>query len=171
MSSESEIILANSQPSPTFGDQARQIADRLRKETNLQVKLTAQILGAAAQIAENHDRLIDEVVDMVEEDLDQREGQIQSAEITQEQLKRRFKTLKTAKAHFGIKAASWSVLIQKINESIQKHSLEGKQNVQESYNYPQDRLIILEQEVKILHIKVDKILELVTQSLTHHIPL
>lgn len=70
MSSESEIILANSQPSPTFGDQARQIADRLRKETNLQVKLTAQILGAAAQIAENHDRLIDEVVDMVEEDLD-----------------------------------------------------------------------------------------------------
>jgi hypothetical protein len=58
-----------SQEKTTVGEQIRQIADRLKQETSVQVHATAQILGAAAQISVNHDRLIDEVVEMVEEDL------------------------------------------------------------------------------------------------------
>ncbi|PLZ95451.1 hypothetical protein CI594_14765, partial [Fischerella thermalis CCMEE 5196] len=54
-----------------LGDQIRNIANRLKQETEVQIKATSRILGAAAQISENHERLINEVVDMVEEDLNQ----------------------------------------------------------------------------------------------------
>jgi len=54
----------------TLGEQVRKIADQLQQDTELQIKATSRILGAAAQISENHDQLIREVVDMVEEDLD-----------------------------------------------------------------------------------------------------
>jgi hypothetical protein len=55
----------------TAGDRIRVIADQLKQETSLQIKATSRILGAAAQISENHDRLIDEVVELMEEDLEQ----------------------------------------------------------------------------------------------------
>ena len=100
----------------TLGDRIRGIADQLKQETDLQIKATSRILGAAAQISQNHDRLIDEVVEIVEEDLEQ-QTQMQAVElITVEQLKRQFKTLSKAKAHFGVKANSWAALAEKLNE-------------------------------------------------------
>lgn len=41
----------------------------LKTETEVQKKATARILGAAAQMSQNQEKLIDEVVDMVEDDL------------------------------------------------------------------------------------------------------
>ncbi|MEB3273874.1 MAG: hypothetical protein VKJ85_08835 [Prochlorothrix sp.] len=161
----SEIVTAGFQPSRKFGDQARQIADRLRAETELQVRLTARILGAAAQIADNHDRLIDEVVEMVEEELDQREEQAPTTPVTEQQLKQRFKTLKAAKAHFGIKAASWAILAEKVNQSrISSSSLQPTPS--EVTNQTPDRLLMLEQEVKALHTKVDRLIALVVELST-----
>lgn len=107
----------------TFGDRIRTIAAQLQQETNLQMKATSRILGAAAQIAENHDRLIHEVVEMVEEDLEQ---QTQTPEpITVAQLKQRFKTLNQAKAHFGVKVSSWSALVNQLNEQMESSKLEA----------------------------------------------
>jgi hypothetical protein len=60
-----------SEPSPTrLADKMKAIADDLRNETNEQVKATARILDAAAQIAQNYDNLVDEVAEMVGEDLE-----------------------------------------------------------------------------------------------------
>jgi D-aminopeptidase len=88
---------------PTLGDRIRGIANQLREKSEVQIKATSRILGAAAQIAQNHDQLIDEVVEMVEEDLDQ-QAQVQPSEpYTVEKLQQQFKTLKDAKAHFGVK--------------------------------------------------------------------
>jgi hypothetical protein len=66
----------------TAGDRIRKIADRLKQETSVQIKATSRILAAAAQISQNHDRLIEEVVEMVEEDLEQ---QVQAARSPGEQ--------------------------------------------------------------------------------------
>jgi hypothetical protein len=58
------------EPSPTrLADKMKAIANDLRNETNEQVKATARILDAAAQIAQNYDNLVDEVAEMVGEDL------------------------------------------------------------------------------------------------------
>jgi hypothetical protein len=60
-----------SEPSPTrLADKMKAIANDLRNETNEQVKATARILDAAAQIAQNYDNLVDEVAEMVGEDLE-----------------------------------------------------------------------------------------------------
>lgn len=171
---KAEVVDATSQPNQTFGDQARQIADRLRAETELQVKLTSRILGAAAQIANNHDRLIDEVVDMVEEELAQQEMQSRSVDavVTVAQLKKRFKTLKDARVYFGVKAVSWAVLVQKLNASLNEKQqlpdssqsqLPQDPQLQESLPPSGDRLAVLEQEVKSLHAKVDRLLALVSR--------
>ncbi len=98
-----------------FGDRIRGIADQLKQETYIQIKATSRILGAAAQISENHDRLIDEVSDMVQGDLDQASALMSMDPITTEQLKQRFKTLAQAKAYFNVKAGSWVALTEKIN--------------------------------------------------------
>jgi vacuolar-type H+-ATPase subunit E/Vma4 len=100
----------------TVGDRIRNIADQLKQETNLQITATSRILGAAAQISENHDRLIDEVVEMVEEDLE-KASQTQGVELfTVKQLKQQFKTLNQAKAHLNIKTNTWATLVDKLNE-------------------------------------------------------
>jgi hypothetical protein len=52
-------------PKLSLGDRIRGIANQLRQENDVQIKATSRILGAAAQIAQNHDHLIDEVVEMV----------------------------------------------------------------------------------------------------------
>lgn len=105
-------------PSPgktKLGDQIRSIADRLKHETEVQIKATSRILGAAAQISENHDRLIDEVVEMVEEDLNGQANISQKQNYTVEALRKQYKTLKDAKAHFNLKANSWNALVNQLN--------------------------------------------------------
>lgn len=115
MSEEPSPLIQTSRK-PTLGDRIRGIANQLRQENDIQIKATSRILGAAAQIAQNHDHLIDEVVDMVEEDLDQ-QAQVKASEpYTVAQLQQQFKTLKDAKAHFAIKATSWAALVSKLNE-------------------------------------------------------
>jgi hypothetical protein len=70
-----------SEPSPTrLADKMKAIADDLRNETNEQVKATARILDAAAQIAQNYDNLVDEVAEMVGEDLEAGGDEIAPAE-------------------------------------------------------------------------------------------
>lgn len=108
-----EVIAENK---TNFGDRIRGIADQLKQETQLQIKATSRILGAAAQISENHDRLINEVSDMVQEDLAQATAQENMEMITIEQLKQQFKNLTKAKQHFNVKASSWAALTDKLNE-------------------------------------------------------
>ena len=103
-----------------FGDRIRGIADQLRQETHIQIKATSRILGAAAQISENHDRLIDEVSDMVQEDLDQASALVSMEPITTEQLKQQFKTLVQAKTYFDVKASSWVALTEKVNSKTEQ---------------------------------------------------
>lgn len=118
-------------PKTTLGDRVRRIADQLRQEGDVQIKATSRILGAAAQMAQNHDRLIDEVVDMVEDDLAygaQAPSPTPTAAIqaapsaapsgepyTAKRLQQLFKRLSEAKAHFGLKASSWAILAEKLN--------------------------------------------------------
>lgn len=103
---------------PTLGDRIRGIADQLKEESDIQIKTTSRILGAAAKIAQNHDHLIDEVVEMVEEDLDQQTHTESSKSYTVEQLQKQFRTIKDAKAHFNIKANGWAALASKLNEQL-----------------------------------------------------
>ena len=98
-----------------LGDQIRSIADRLKQETDVQIQATSRILGAAAQIAENHDRLINEVVDMVESDLNAEKHVSNKYTYTVDILKQQFKTLRDAKAHFNLKVTSWESLVNKLN--------------------------------------------------------
>ncbi|NDJ19629.1 hypothetical protein [Myxacorys almedinensis] len=114
MSNDSSIVKVVSRR--MAGDRIRNIADRLKQETALQIKATSRILGAAAQISENHDRLINEVVEMVEEDFEQHPPAKGINVLTIEQLKHRFGTLNQAKAHFATKANSWASLVEKLNE-------------------------------------------------------
>ncbi|MBD2471719.1 hypothetical protein [Nostoc sp. FACHB-145] len=104
-----------SQGKTKLGDQIRSIADRLKQETEVQIKATSRILGAAAQISENHDRLINEVVEMVEEDLNGQADVYQRYRYTVEALKKQYKTLKDAKSHFNLKANSWDALVNQLN--------------------------------------------------------
>ena len=98
-----------------LGEQIRSIADRLKQETDVQIQATSRILGAAAQIAENHDRLITEVVDMVESDLNVEKQISQKHIYSVDILKQQFKTLRDAKAHFNLKVTSWESLVNKLN--------------------------------------------------------
>ncbi|MEH2065806.1 MAG: hypothetical protein V7K50_26710 [Nostoc sp.] len=98
-----------------LGDQIRNIADRLKQETDVQIQATSRILGAAAQIAENHDRLINEVVDLVESDLNAEKHVSNKHTYTADILKQQFKTLRDAKAHFNLKVSSWESLVNKLN--------------------------------------------------------
>jgi len=143
----------------SIGNQIRSIADRLKQETSLQIKATSRILGAAAQIAENHDNLVDEVVGMVEQDLDRQVHQSQAYSV--EALKQHFKTLGNAKAHFGLKAASWAALAEKLS-SVPVKKFEFDEQVQGSTS---QRIEVIEQELKIMQSDIKQILALVTELL------
>ncbi|GEM_PF-1224690 len=106
-----------------LGDQIRSIADRLKQETDIQIKVTSKILGAAAQIAENHDRLISEVVDIVESDLNVEKQVSQKYIYTVDILKKQFKTLRDAKAHFNLKVNSWELLVNKLNAAYSQKTI------------------------------------------------
>ncbi|MBD2473247.1 hypothetical protein [Nostoc sp. FACHB-145] len=123
-----------SQGKTKLGDQIRSIADRLKQETEVQIKATSRILGAAAQISENHDRLINEVVEMVEEDLNNEADTSQRQTYTVEALKKQYKTLKDAKAHFNLKANSWDALVNQLNalslqSPVAENSPQSSQNL------------------------------------------
>ncbi len=113
--SKQSVPAKGNQGKAKLGEQIRSIADRLKQETEVQIKATARILGAAAQISENHDRLINEVVDMVEEDLNLEQQPFPTHIYTVDILKQQYKTLRDAKAHFNLKANSWETLVNKLN--------------------------------------------------------
>ncbi|MGF2036950.1 MAG: hypothetical protein RMZ43_016815 [Nostoc sp. CmiVER01] len=148
--SKKSLPTTQKQGKARLGDQIRSIADRLKQETDIQIKVTSKILGAAAQIAENHDRLITEVVDMVESDLNL-ESQVSQKHIyTIDILKQQFKTLRNAKAHFNLKVSSWESLVNKLNApsyqiSIKQHKTQSNQiytNNAENYLNDIEKLII-----------------------------
>jgi hypothetical protein len=148
----------------TMGEQVRKVADRLKQETDLQIKATSRILGAAAQIAENHDKLIHEVVDMVEEDLEQYHQLPETITYTVDTLKQKFKTLKEAKTYFGMKANSWDNLNSKINISSGPPSKKTFP-ANNSGTVITARLDSIENELKIVRTEVSQILSQVSQIL------
>jgi hypothetical protein len=121
--SPSPTTLDPAPSSSRLGDRIRGVAAQLRQESDIQIKATSRILAASAQIAHNHDQLIAEVVDMVEDDLAQ-QGPEPTAKLssavpyTVERLKQQFPKLEQAKAHFGIKAGSWDKLVAKLNQPL-----------------------------------------------------
>jgi hypothetical protein len=149
-------------PTETLGEKVRKIADQLKEESDLQIKVTSRILGAAAQIAENHDRLIDEVANMVEEDLDLKNNGHPINAYTVESLKKQFKTLGEAKSHFGLKATSWASLINKLNNS----SIQNKTSTEQIKPSIPDRLETIENEIKILREHTNQILVLLKQLIS-----
>ena len=100
--------------SNSVGDRIRNIAHRLQSSHAVQIKATSRILGAAAQLAQNHDLLIDEVSEMVQQDL-QQPASLDAPTYTVEALKREFSSLKAAKQHFGVSARGWAALADKLN--------------------------------------------------------
>jgi len=155
------VSIARTQRKQKLGDRVRMIADRLKQETEVQIKATSRILGAAAQIAENHDRLIDEVVDMVEEDIDQQTRARQTNIYTVDLLKQQFKTLREAKDRFGIKAKSWIELVNKLNNL----SIPNQSSEKQSQTSVTERLDVIESELKIMRDRLDEIAILLKQLL------
>lgn len=155
MDQDTVSIVSDSRPL-TLGDRLRGIAQELRQETDTQIKATSQILGAAAMIAQNHDQLIGEVVEMVKEDLDRGQSVVTYSVAV---LKQQFKTLKTAKAHFGIKANSWDALVARLNavNSPTANFLDP------SPDEVSRRLGEVEAAVKSLQASVDQVLGLLRQ--------
>lgn len=153
--------IARTQRKQKLGDRVRTIADSLKQETEVQIKATSRILGAAAQIAENHDRLIDEVVDMVEEDIDRQTHARKTNIYTVNLLKQQFKTLSEAKDRCGIKARSWVELVSKLNNLSISNWSSGKQ----SQTSVTDRLDIIESELKIMRNQLSEIAILLKQLL------
>jgi hypothetical protein len=145
------------QQQESLGDQVRRIAKQLQKEKTLQIKATSRILGAAAQISENHNQLIDEVVQMAEEDLIQ---QSQSNTYNVEILKKKFGTLGEAKAHFKLKANSWKNLAKKL-DFLSSHSTLATDNADPSIL---KRLNSIEGEIKAMHADIRQILVLLMQT-------
>ena len=143
----------------TYGDRIRKVADQLKQETQLQIKVTSRILGAAAQISQNYDRLIDQVSEMIQEDLAQ-EATVDMGEIvTIDQLKKQFKTLSEAKKHFNLKANSWSALIDKVNQSIGISPLNAEQSS------VSQRLESIESQLKLLGDDLSQVKNLLTMIL------
>jgi hypothetical protein len=162
MSNDPASIVSASQPA-TLGDRLRSIAEELRQETDTQIKATSRILGAAAQMAQNHDQLIGKVVEMVEEDLDQREQIKTPAIYNVSDLKQDFKTLKAAKAHFGIKANSWDALATKLNAArgIPIRSETGIPN--NTHRQVLDRLDAIELKIMALQGSMEQVLGLLQE--------
>lgn len=157
--SQESIPIVPTQHKRTLGEQVRRIADQLKQETDIQIKATSHILGAAAQITENHDQLIREVVDMVEEDLDDQPYVYSTKTYTVDTLKQRFRTLGEAKSHFELKASSWAALVKKLNDpSVQNLVLTDPFRTSVT-----KRLSVIESEIGIMHTKVNQILFLLKQ--------
>lgn len=155
------VSLRQTQGKQKLGDRVRTIADRLKQETEVQIKATSRILGAAAQIVENHDRLIDEVVDMVEEDIDQGTHAQPTNIYTVDLFKQQFKTLREAKARFGIKASSWVEFVHKVNNLSIPNQLSSEQ----SQISVTERLDLIESELKIMRNQLGEISSLLKQLL------
>lgn len=158
--SKKSLPTTQKQGKARLGDQIRSIADRLKQETDIQIKATSKILGAAAQIAENHDRLISEVVNMVESDLNLEKQVSQKHIYTVDILKQQFKTLRDAKAHFNLKVSSWESLVNKLNAAssqttITQNKPQSNQvftdnyvkNVEDNYNNIEKLIVFLEPDV------------------------
>ncbi|PZV03639.1 MAG: hypothetical protein DCF22_26045 [Leptolyngbya sp.] len=157
MSNDSDTIRPTVVTS-ALGDRIRNLTSQLRQERDVQIKATSRILGAAAQIAVNHDRLIDQVVDMVEADLDQQTQLQPSTPHTGEQLKQQFKSLKDAKAHFNLKANSWDALAAKLNEA----SIDSSPKAANAQDSVVQRLAAIEQELLLLRGDMNQVLNLLT---------
>lgn len=154
--SQKSVSVVTIKREETLGEQVRRIADQLKQETDLQIKATSRILGAAAQISENHDRLIHEVVNMVEEDLEKQTQILQKKIYTIEMLKEQFITLKEAKSCLGLKASSWAALASKINNlSVQIPAF-----INSSNGSVLTRLDSIERKLETMHIEVSQILSL-----------
>ncbi len=151
---------AHSQRQASLGEQVRKIADQLKQETNLQIKATSRILGAAAQIAENQDRLIHEVVEMAEDDLAQPPQMFLTNAHTVDTLKQQFGTLSKAKAHFGLKAASWAALVDKLNPPSAQNSTPA-QPVRPLAS--DERLETIEHELRLIRAELSQVLSLLKQ--------
>ncbi|MBM0745249.1 hypothetical protein JOY44_27645 (plasmid) [Phormidium sp. CLA17] len=157
MSNDSDTIRPTVVTS-ALGDRIRNLTSQLRQERDVQIKATSRILGAAAQIAVNHDRLIDQVVEMVEDDLDQQTQLKPSAPRTGEQLKQQFKSLKDAKAHFNLKANSWDALAAKLNEA----SIDSSPKAANAQDSMVQRLAAIEQEIQLLRGDMNQVLNLLS---------
>ncbi len=147
----------------TLGDRIRTIADQLNQESAVQIKATSRILGAAAKISENHDRLLDEVVEMVEEDLDQ-QVQMLPAEPhvkahTVEKLKQRFKTLNSAKAYFNLKASGWAALAAKLNNRADDSASPTVNDAHDAKDSILYRLEAIEHEIRSMRIDLAQALK------------
>jgi predicted transcriptional regulator len=157
--SQELVPISSTQHTRTLGERVRKIADKLREETDLQIKVTSRILGAAAKISENHEHLIDEVVDMVEDDLAQNVDTYTTNTYTVEALKKKFKTLGEAKQYFDLKANSWLALAEKLNRYSNQQIM--------SAEIPKmliiERLDVIENELKVLRLETSQILALVQQ--------
>ncbi|TVQ23282.1 MAG: hypothetical protein EA367_02580 [Leptolyngbya sp. DLM2.Bin15] len=147
---------------PTLGDRMREVANQLRQEKAIQIKATSRILGAAAQMAQNHDRLIDEVVVMVEDDLDRAAQAASATPYTVEVLKERFSSFKEAKTQLGVKATSWTTLVDKLNAQHSPstplpHVSPPPQETQDALS---QRLDGIEQEMRSMRQELHQILTL-----------
>lgn len=151
----------------SLGDRIRAVAQQLRQEEQVQIQATSRILGAAAQLAENNDRLVGEVVAMVEEDLDQKPHRY-----TVEGLKQQFGRFKAAKAHFGYSARGWDSLVQQLNaqgpfakpsavQATKKTPLpETSPEMHPEVRQEAQRLEAIELEIRAMRSDIEQILEL-----------
>lgn len=153
------VSITEVKPEETIGNKVRQLAEKIERETQIQIKATSRILGAAAQMSENHDRLINEVVDMVKEDLEEETQSTQTTFYTVDSLKQKYKTLNQAKAHFGIKANSWASFTDKLNQ--RHHSKKNQNNLYKSLVL--ERFDLLEKEIKKIKVDMNRILSLLNQ--------
>ncbi len=148
----------------TLGDRIRTIADQLNQESAVQINATSRILGAAAKLSENHDRLLDEVVEMVEADLDQQAQmlpvELHNKSYTAEQLKQHFKTLNSAKAHFNLKASGWAALADKLNNRASDSAPPTVNNAHDAKDSIPYRLEAIEHEVRSMRIDLAQALKL-----------
>lgn len=141
-----------------LGDRIRHLTSQLRQERDVQIKATSRILGSAAQIAVNYDRLIDQVVNMVEADLDQQHPLQPSHPYTGDRLRQQFNSLKDAKTHCNLKANSWNALAAKLNQT----SIPPVPKTTSSQDAVTQRLDAIEQELQLLRGDLNQVLNLLT---------
>jgi hypothetical protein len=156
------VTSTTTKPKGTIGEQIRKIADRLQRETDVQITATSRILGAAAQISENHDQLIREVVGMVEEDLENQSFDPQTNTFTVNSLKQHFKSLSEAKAHFGLKASSWIALCNKLN-SLSTKTLIPSNDSEISLS---KQLYVIETDIRAIRAEVSQVMLLLQQLIS-----
>lgn len=164
MANDSASMISASQPA-TLGDRLRSIAKELRQETETQIKATSRILGAAAQMAQNHDQLIGEVVEMVEEDLSRGSQHELPTTYDVANLKKDYKTLKAAKAHFGIKANSWDALAAKLKEANGVPISSETSPPNNAHGQVLERLDAIEQEIMSLQGSMEQVLALLQEMI------